>query len=104
MVKDGTRPENFHDALIGTKAGFNQKLSQLKSRIRIYGDNEIYPGDVIKINMPEISGVSEGKRPGSIITDNYLVESMKRTLSNSDRGFQHYMSLTISKGDYSVVL
>jgi hypothetical protein len=104
MVKDGTKPENFHDALIGTKAGFNQKLSQLKSRIRIYGDNEIYPGDVIKINMPEISGVSEGKRPGSIITDNYLVESMKRTLSNSNRGFQHYMSLTISKGDYSVVL
>lgn len=105
MIKDGTRKENYHNSNMAKKIGYNTRLSNIKSRMRTYGDTDIVPGDVITLHMIEVSGSdteARQNRPSSIITGNYLIESLKRNFNQTIRGFEHYMDMTISKTDFSI--
>lgn len=98
-VKDGTRPEMYHNQNIHYKGPFQEKIDQYGLNIRVYGDTTLMVGDVIDVNMPEISGVTKSAEEQKIYAGNYLVFTLNHSIvrESNDGRFQHYMNLDLRK-------
>lgn len=98
-VKDGTRPEMKHNENIPYKGPFREKLNQYALNIRVYGDTSLMVGDVIDINMPEISGVTKEAEEQKIHSGNYVVFTLNHSIVREglDGRFHHYMNLDLRK-------
>ena len=97
VVKDGLRPEMKHNENIHWKRPFKDKLLQSGVRIRVYGDTEIRVGDVIQLDIPEISG-AENIKNQEYYSGNYIISEMKHRLDKKPTGgFEHYMVFDLRK-------
>lgn len=98
-VKDGTRPEMKHNENIPYKGPFREKLNQYALNIRVYGDTSLMVGDVIDVNMPEISGVTEEAKEQKVYSGNYVVFTLNHSIvrEGDDGRFHHYMNLDLRK-------
>lgn len=96
-VKDGLRPDMKHNENIHWKRPFSEKLSQAGLRIRVYGDTEIRVGDVIKLDIPEISGTDSPKIQ-EYYSGKYIITEMKHRLDKrGSAAFEHYMIFELRK-------
>lgn len=98
-VKDGTRPEMYHNQNLHYKGPFQEKIDQYALNIRVYGDTTLMVGDVIDVNMPEISGVTKSAEEQKVYSGNYLVFTLNHSIvrEGNDGRFQHYMNLDLRK-------
>lgn len=99
VVKDGTRPEMEHNKTIHWKRPFQSKLSQYRITIRVYGDTSILVGDVIQLDIPEITGTTESRKKQEIFSNNFIIlnqRQMLRKRPNSGK-FGYFMSLDLRK-------
>ena len=74
LVKDGLRPEMEHNKNLHYQRSFIQRLKQYGVRVKAYGDTGIRVGDIIKLALPDISGVTESPKPAEIFSENYQKE------------------------------
>jgi len=99
VFKDGTRPDMKHNTTIHYKRPFQEKISQYSVTIRVYGDTSLLVGDMIKLNIPEITGVTVEPKQQEIFSNNYIVFSQRHMLRkrSNDGRFSHFMSLDLRK-------
>jgi hypothetical protein len=65
--------------------------------IRVYGDTDIRVGDVVKLQIPQITGADNPKQQ-EVFSENYIIYEMKHILNQQDNhAFQHYMVLDLRK-------
>jgi len=104
VLKDISRPENYHDISIGHKIAYGSKLTQFNSLIKIAGDTEILPGDVIEINVPVFSSLTLEEQNMGVktkSTGNYLITDLKRKIFKKSDQFSHEMSCSLVKGSFA---
>lgn len=97
LFLDSTRPEMKHNDSVHFKRPFFSKVHQYGVTIRVYGDTDLRVGDVVKLEVPAISGVDNPKQQ-EVFSENYIVYEMKHMLYQQENyGFQHYMVLDLRK-------
>lgn len=98
MVKDGTRPEMEHNKNLPYKRAYKDRFMQQGLRIRVYGDTNLFVGDVVKIEMPEISGTTVRTKEQELHTGNYIVREIKHSCFQKDTSrYEHFMILDLRK-------
>lgn len=99
VFKDSTRPEMEHNKNICFKGPYHERISQYGLNIRVYGDTNILVGDMIEVNMPEISGITNEPKVQDVYSGNYIIFSQNHSLikAGDDGRFKHYMNLDIRK-------
>lgn len=99
VFKDSTRPEMEHNKNICFKGPYQERISQYGLNIRVYGDTNILVGDMIEVNMPEISGITNEPKVQEVYSGNYIIFSQNHSLikASNDGRFTHYMNLDIRK-------
>lgn len=102
VCKDGTRPEMEHNKTIPYKGPFQEKISQYGVTIRVYGDTNILVGDMVRLDIPEITGTTTEPKPQEIFSKNYIIFNQRHMLRKNGTGnFDHYMSLDLRKPNLS---
>ena len=97
-VKDGTRPEMEHNKNIHYQRPFMERMTQMTVRIRVYGDTNIRVGDVLKLNFPEISGLTREPKQNKIFSENYIVTNLKHRCDQRENNvFEHFMVMDVAK-------
>ena len=98
VVKDGTRPEMEHNRQLHWKRPFQEKISQYGVTIRVYGDTNILVGDMVKLDIPEITGTTEPPKKQEIFSNNYIIFNQRQMLRKRPDGrFSYFMTLDLRK-------
>jgi hypothetical protein len=101
VIKDGTRPDMKHNENIHWKRPFVDKLKNYTMRARVYGDTTIRVGDVVTMNLPEITG-AEGpdanEKNQKFYSGQYVIFNLKHRLDKRPSGvFDHFMVFEMKK-------
>ncbi len=101
VIKDGTRPDMKHNQNIHRKRPFIDKLKNYTMRARVYGDTTIRVGDVVTMNLPEITG-AEGpdanEKNQKFYSGQYVIFNLKHRLDKRPSGvFDHFMIFEMKK-------
>ena len=97
-IKDGTRPEMEHNKNIHYQRPFTERMQQYTVRIRTYGDTNIRVGDYVKMNFPEISGLTRQPKQNKIFSENYIITQLRHVLNLMEQNvFEHYLIMDIAK-------
>ena len=101
-IKDATRPDMKHNEKIHYQRAFREKLVQHQLRVRVYGDTNFRVGDVVRLVIPEITGVSRPVNQQEIFSEKYIITNLKHRCNASRAGgFEHFMIMDVSKtGNY----
>jgi hypothetical protein len=98
VVKDGLRPNMEHNENLHFKRAFGDRILQYGLRLRVYGDTDIRVGDVIKVSIPDISGITVEPEQQKIYSENFIITEMKHRLDQKEnKNFEHYMILEVRK-------
>lgn len=101
VLKDSTRPEMKHNENIHLKRPFVDKLKNYTMRTRVYGDTTIRVGDVVTMNLPNITGAegSEGNEKNQeVYSGLYIIFNLKHRLDKRPNGgFEHFMIFEMKK-------
>ena len=102
VCKDGTRPEMEHNKNIHWQRPFQEKISQYGVSIRVYGDTDILVGDMVKLDIPEITGVTQEPEKQEIFSKNYIIFNQRHMLKKRDDGrYNYHMTLDLRKPNLS---
>lgn len=105
VLKDGSRPDMKHNETIHYKRPYEQKVFQYGVRIRVYGDTSLMVGDVVKLRLPDISGVTKAPPDQQIYSGNYLVKTVRHMCQKRESGeYEHYMILDLRKSNLKKAL
>lgn len=98
VVKDGLRPEMEHNKSLHYQRAFIERMKQSGVAIKSYGDTDIRVGDVIELDIPEITGTTEAPPTAGIFSKNYIVTSINHTLEQRSNGaFEHFIIMQCAK-------
>lgn len=99
VFKDGTRPEMEHNKNIHWKRPFQEKIAQYGLTLRVYGDSNILVGDMVEVNIPDISGTTKERKVQEIFSKNFIIVSQNHMLikRKNDGRFDYYMNLDVRK-------
>ena len=81
VPKDSSKGNDFIDTNIAIKNAFNTLLNQNILRIMVHGDNYLSAGDLLKINLPEVSGTTDRKANDTLNSGNYLVSKLRHIIT-----------------------
>lgn len=96
LLKDSTRPEMFYNDNAHYKAGFREKIYHSGVRVRVYGDTELMVGDVITLDLPEITETTQERKLQPIHSGKFLVRQIRHLVNKHPNGsgrFEHFMIL-----------
>lgn len=97
-LKDSTRPEMKHNENIHLKRPFIDKLKNYTMRARVYGDTTIRVGDVVTMNLPNITGADDAEEQQKYYSGKYIIFNLKHRLDKRPSGtFEHFMIFEMKK-------
>lgn len=101
MAKDTSRGDDYIHTNIGSKSAYAALLNQNAVRILVYGDNYLAAGDLIELNLPELSGTTEKKINDRNNSGNYLVTKLRHVLTMEEGGKpKHQISMDCVRMGY----
>jgi len=93
--------ENYIDVTVGAKHSFVTKMGQNIYQMYINGDAGLKAGDVIKVNVPNVTGDTSPTSDNRLYAGNYLVKSLRHIIIMSSVSSKSYtMSMELVKGFY----
>ena len=101
VAKDTSRGDDYIHSTIGIKNAFSLLLNQNVIRILVNGDNYLAAGDLIEIELPEVSGTTERKTKDRHNSGNYLVTKLRHNITMEEDGKpKHTISMDCAKVGY----
>lgn len=101
MAKDSSRGDDYIDTNLGSKSAYASLLNQNAVRILIYGDSYLTAGDLIQLDLPELSGTTEKKVSDRNNSGNYLITKLRHILTMEEGGKpKHQISLDCVRMGY----
>lgn len=82
-IRDGSRPDNFITENIGVRNSFVELINDDLTRILIHGDTGLKIGDVIRLDLPRIDGLTARRTPDRLMAGNYLVVRLRHMITLS---------------------
>lgn len=81
VPKDTSRGNDFIDSFMGTKSAFSNLLNQNAVRVLINGDSFMSAGDLVELNLPEVSGTTDKKNADTLSSGKYLVTKLRHLIT-----------------------
>lgn len=101
VPKDTARGNDFIHSTIGIKNAYSLLLNQNVIRILVYGDSYLSVGDVINVELPEVSGTTEKKTKDRMSSGNYIVTKLRHNITMEEGGKpKHTISMDCIKVGY----
>jgi len=98
VVKDGLRPEMEHNKALHYQRAFTERMKQSGVTLKSYGDTDIRVGDIIELDIPEITGTTDAPPTAGIFAKNYIITSINHTLEQRSNGaFEHFIIMQCAK-------
>ena len=83
--KDSSRPDNFIDTSIAARNAYTILLNSDVTRVMIHGDSGLKAGDLVRLNLPEASGLTGKKKRDQFSTGNYLIIRLRHSITPSTK-------------------
>lgn len=97
-IKDATRPDMKHNENIHYQRAFRERMYQNQIRCRVYGDTDMRVGDVVRLILPEVSGITRAPQQGKIFSEKYIITNLKHRCDQTrSGGFEHFMIMDVTK-------
>lgn len=101
VPRDTARGNDYIDQTLGLKNAYTLLLNQNVVRILVYGDNYLSVGDIIEVNLPEVSGTTNKKTKDRLNSGNYLVSKLRHNITTEEGGKpKHTISMDCIKIGY----
>ncbi len=81
VPKDTTRPDNFIDTMVAVRNSFSVLLNSDITRAKIHGDSGLKVGDIVRLNMPQVSGTTDRKKEDVLSSGNYLIIRLRHMVT-----------------------
>lgn len=97
-LKDSSRGNDFVDEHLGSSSVFLTLLEQNILRLYVYGDSYLSAGDVIEVELPDPSGLTNKKDKDKTYSGNYLVIRLRHLIAVDGQGRpKHNISMDCAK-------
>lgn len=83
--KDSSRPDNFIDTAMAARNAYTILLNSDVTRVSIHGDSGLKAGDLIRLNLPEASGITGKKKRDEFSSGNYLIIRLRHSITPSTK-------------------
>ena len=101
MTKDSSKGNDFIDVNFSTKFAYLKLLNQNSVRVLVHGDTYLAAGDLIELNLPEVSGTTEKKNFDSFNSGNYLITRLRHIITVEEGGKpKHSISMDCARMGY----
>jgi hypothetical protein len=84
VPKDTSKGNDYIDSLLGSKQAFTTLLNQNAVRVLINGDSYLAAGDLVELNLPEVSGTTEKKTKDTLNSGNYLITKLRHMITTEE--------------------
>ncbi len=98
-VDTANRPSTSIDTMTPYQMAFVARMMQTQLNIRVYGDGIVKAGDVVNINIPEISNITGAIPNDPILSGNYLVTRICRNIGLSFERPRYMDSIELINGE-----
>jgi len=99
--KDSSKGNDFIGDLLGYRDAFTTLFNQNIVRGMVYGDNYLSVGDLINIELPDVSGMTGKKAPDERFSGNYLITKLRHMINLEDRKFKYNITFDCNKVGYN---
>ena len=96
ISKDSNRRENFLEDMMGAKRAFLKIFNSNFVRVQIPGDSSLKAGDLVELNLPSASGLTETKKADELVGGNYIVSRLRHNITTTSKA-KHYISMDCNK-------
>jgi hypothetical protein len=93
-----TNDPNIQDAYL-ERASYISKLVQQLFRMEVYGDLALNVGDIVEINLPNPSGLTDGSKIDQRFSGNFLISRMVNNIDLSGKRPLHSTTCEVIKGN-----
>lgn len=98
VIKDSTRPNMKHNENIHWKRPFIDKIKNYTVRVRVYGNTMLKVGDIIELQLPQITGADTAEEQQEFYSGKYIIHNLKHRLDKRQSGaFEHFMIFETKK-------
>lgn len=80
-VKDGSKPQVYFNNVIGAKNSFVLLMNSDITRVKVPGDTGLAVGQVVKLEMPVLDGMTGRKNFDEVTTGSYLILRLRHMFS-----------------------
>lgn len=84
VPKDSSKGNDFIDDAMGLKQAYSTLLNQNAVRILIHGDSYLAVGDLVELNLPEVSGTTEKKTKDRFNSGNYIITKLRHMITTEE--------------------
>ena len=95
--KDSSRGNDFVSDLMGYRHSFVKLFNQNVTRCMAYGDNYLTVGDMVELNLPDMSGTTEKKAPDKRFSGKYMITKLRHIITQEDKKYKHNVVFDCNK-------
>jgi len=95
--KDSSKGNDFVSDLMGYRHSFVKLFNQNVTRCMVYGDNYLTVGDMVELNLPDLSGSTEKKSPDKRYSGKYMITKLRHIITQEDKKFKHNVTFDCNK-------
>jgi len=101
MPKDSSKGNDFLDANYGSKFAYASLFNENSVRVLVHGDTYLSVGDLIRLELPEMSGTTEKKVSDRLNTGNYLITKLRHIITMEEGGKpKHQIAMDCARMGY----
>lgn len=100
MSFDSSKGNIYRDLTAAARRAYTSLLTQNVTRILIHGDSAIVAGDLIEIELPDVSGDTGRKKQDTFVSGKYMITRMRHIIVN-DVKMKHMISADVIKVGYA---
>lgn len=95
--KDSSRGNDFVNDLLGYRHAFVKLFNQNITRCMAYGDNYLTVGEMITLDLPDVSGTTEKKTSDKRYSGNYMITKLRHIITQEDKKFKHNITFDCNR-------
>lgn len=95
--RDSSKGNDFVSDLMGFRHAFIKMFNQNITRCMAYGDSYLTVGEMVTLELPDVSGTTEKKSADKRFSGNYMITKLRHIITQEDKKFKHNMVFDCNK-------
>jgi len=97
IATDSSRPNDFVGDMLGYRTAFFSLFNESMVRVEVHGDSQLAAGMMVKLELPDASGVEQTEKSDPLHSGNYLITRLRHIVYLEERKFKHSITFDCNK-------
>lgn len=97
IATDSSRTNDFIGDVLGHRTSFFSLFNESMIRAEVHGDSQLAAGMMIKLEIPDASGVKQTEKSDPLHSGNYLITRLRHIVFLEERKFKHSITFDCNK-------